>query len=127
MRTAVKRTVQGFTGTAILVGGIALTGTPALADAYQCWQNGPALSCVARGKVTDSNTHVQACDERADGKGARVWYIDSNNVHRYVSDSNGSGANGCGHAYTSTSNRVTYFRVCLVDGDNEDCRDWVRV
>jgi hypothetical protein len=114
---------MGVAGTAIVVGGVGLTGTAALADTWTCYQYGPGLSCIVRGRITENRTHVQACDERADGQAAIVWYIDSLNVHRRVTDPNGSGANGCGHAYTSASNPVTYYRVCL--GDDQHCKDWL--
>jgi hypothetical protein len=63
---------------------------------------------VADGSVWGNHHYVNSCDRKADGWGARTWYLTRQGWY-YINDSNGS-ASGCGMTYSPDT--ILQFMVC---------------
>ena len=70
------------------------------------------LSPCGHGGVNQSNRHVYACDDLADGKGYAVNYRLANGGRGTVADGNGSAAGCGGRVVGSPTNRVVLVQGC---------------
>ncbi|GAA0807120.1 hypothetical protein Sya03_40230 [Spirilliplanes yamanashiensis] len=116
---------RAFASGVVIAASLTVPATPAFADGETCWKG--RIDCEASTIITNNNTRIFACDREADGRGARAWYIDNHNVHRYVSDANGSRGVCSYYKEVPPGDRITAYRMCLVRGTTEDCENWNRI
>ena len=78
------------------------------------WCGPIGLTSCGHGGVNQSNRHVYACDDVADGQGYAINYGLRNGGTGSVLDGNGSAAGCGGRIVGSPTNKVVWFQGCDV-------------